>query len=96
MRALETFSIESNRSKLCLKTRPFGMENFKHLVQCLVAKLKLKRVGQFIGNWHRHCPVTTILKLGWDFGPGAVCDAVGACKLVDFIPVGGIPIANCV
>ena len=28
---------------------------------------------------------TTILKLGWDFGPGAVCDAVGACKLVDFI-----------
>jgi len=27
--------------------------------------------------------------LGWDFGPGAVCDAVGACKLVDVLVVGG-------
>ena len=63
-----------------------------HIVQCLVAKL----VDQSIGNWHGNCIVTTILKLGWDFGPGAVCDAVGAGKLVDFIPVGGIAISNCV
>ena len=68
------------------------MEKFKHLVKCLVAKL----VGQSIGNWHRHCIETTILKLGWDFGPGAVCDAVGACKLVDVLVVGDNTIANCV
>ena len=59
------------------------MGYFKHLV-CSVAKL----VGQCIGNWYGNCPDTTILKLGWDFGPGAVCDAVGACKLVDVL-VGG-------
>ena len=68
------------------------MEYFKCLVQCLVAKL----VGQCIGNWHGNCIVTTILKLGWDFGPGAVCDAVGAFKLVDVLVVGGIAITNCV
>ena len=64
----------------------------KYLVQFLVAKL----VGQCIGNWHGNCTVTTILKLGWDFGPGAVCDAVGAGKLVDVLVIGGIVIANCV
>ena len=66
------------------------MEYFKCLVQCLVAKL----VGQCIGNWHRHCPVTTILKLGWDFGPGAGGDAVGAFKLVDLFVVGIVVITN--
>ena len=32
------------------------------------------------------------MKLGWDLGPGAVCDAVGACKFVDV--VGGTGISN--
>ena len=40
--------------------------------------------------------VTTILELGWDFGPGAVCDAVGAGKLVDVLVDGGKAITNCV
>ena len=39
--------------------------------------------------------MTTILKFGWDFGPGAVCDAVGACKLVDVLVVGAMITTNC-
>ena len=38
--------------------------------------------------------MTTKLKLGWDLGPGAVCDAVGACKFVDVLVVGGICVSN--
>ena len=37
---------------------------------------------------------TTILKLGWDFGPGAGGDAVGAFKLVDLFVVGIVGITN--
>ena len=62
----------------------------KNLVQFLVAKL----VGQCIGNWHGNCTKTTILKLGWDFGPGAGGDAVGAFKLVDLFVVGIVVITN--
>ena len=69
-----------------MKIRPFGKENFIHLV----AKLVSQCIRDWYGNWSH----TTILKFGGDFGPGAVCDAVGACKLVDV--TWRIPISNCV
>ena len=59
---------------------------------CLIAKL----VGQCIGDWHGYWVAATILKLGLDFGPGAVCDAVGTCKLVDVLVFGRIHISNCI
>ena len=45
--------------------------------------------------------MTTILKFGWDFSPGAVCYAVDAFKLVDVpvidvLLVISIVITNCV
>ena len=39
---------------------------------------------------------TTILKFGRNFGPGAVCDAVGTSKLENGLAVGRIQISNCV
>ena len=45
-------------------------------------------------NWYGYSILTTILKLGWDFGPGAGGDAVGAFKLVDLFVVGIVVITN--
>ena len=70
-----------------MKIRPFGKENFIHLV----AKLVSQCIRDWYGNWSH----TTILKFGGDFGPGAVCDAVGACKFIDVL-IGVMEITNCV
>ena len=59
---------------------------------CLIAKL----VGQCIGDWHGNCIASAILKIGLDFAPGAVFDAVVAFKFENILVVGAILISDCV